>query len=255
MSSGKYCSKFMSCIFVSKLTDFLIIWGAAAQHSQNIVQKWGKSESIRFFWGHLPDQPRFPNIFNCCWESHSKGSAGVTPTVQIQHNRVSRVSSKQSNFFFGLNQNKLNLFRLFIGLFRETKNYFFRFVLVCFVVSDRYRNNRNKQNFLKTNRNKPKKSPKKLGVLETVNFFLGSNRNKPKLNLFRLFFSLFWCFGPVSKQPKQTELMVWGIKKVDILTTVLLFRLIFRLFRLFRNTETPCFDIKAKQPKQTSCFG
>ncbi len=27
------------------------------------------------------------------------------------------------------------------------------------------------------------------------------------------------------------------------------------LFRLFRNTETPCFDIKAKQPKQTSCFG
>jgi hypothetical protein len=22
----------------------------------------------------------------------------------------------------------------------------------------------------------------------------------------------------------------------------------------FQNTETPCFDIKAEQPKQTSCF-
>jgi hypothetical protein len=53
---------------------------------------------------------------------------------------------------------------------------------------------------------------------------------------------LFRCFGPISK---KTELMVWGIKKVDILTNLL-------LLRLFRNTETPCFDIKAKQPKQTS---
>jgi hypothetical protein len=34
------------------------------------------------------------------------------------------------------------------------------------------------------------------------------------------------------------------------LTNLLLFRLVFWLFRLFRNTETPCFDIKAKQPKQ-----
>ncbi len=45
---------------------------------------------------------------------------------------MSRVSSKQSNIFFGSNRNKpkLNLFRLFIGLFRETKKLFFRFVLV-----------------------------------------------------------------------------------------------------------------------------
>ncbi len=42
--------------------------------------------------------------------------------------------------------------------------------------------------------------------------------------------------------------MVWEIKKIYILTNLL-------LFRLFQNTETPCFDIKAKRPKQTSCFG
>jgi hypothetical protein len=48
--------------------------------------------------------------------------------------------------------------------------------------------------------------------------------------------------------------MVWGIEKVDIFTNLLLFWLVFCLFRLFRNTETPCFDIKAEQPKQTSFF-
>jgi hypothetical protein len=41
--------------------------------------------------------------------------------------------------------------------------------------------------------------------------------------------------------------MVWEIKKVDILTNLLLFRLVFCLFRLFRNTKTPCFDIEANK--------
>ncbi len=27
------------------------------------------------------------------------------------------------------------------------------------------------------------------------------------------------------------------------------------VFWLYRNTETDCYDIKAKQPKQTCCFG
>jgi hypothetical protein len=58
----------------------------------------------------------------------------------------------------------------------------------------------------------------------------------------KIFFGLFQCFGPVSRQPKQTELMVWGIKKVYILTNLLLFRLVFCLFRLFRNAKTPCFE-------------
>jgi hypothetical protein len=41
--------------------------------------------------------------------------------------------------------------------------------------------------------------------------------------------------------------MVWGIKKKGLhVTNLLLFRLVFCLFQLFRNTETPCFDIKAK---------
>jgi hypothetical protein len=38
----------------------------------------------------------------------------------------------------------------------------------------------------------------------------------------------------------------------------LLFRFVSNglwVFRLYQNTETSCFAIKAKQPKQTSCFG
>jgi hypothetical protein len=40
---------------------------------------------------------------------------------------IIRVSSKQTNFFFGSNRNKPkhNLFWLIFGLFRETKKYFF----------------------------------------------------------------------------------------------------------------------------------
>ncbi len=78
------------------------------------------------------------------------------------------MSSKQSKFFFGSNRNKPkpNLFRLFFGLFRETKKHFFRFVSVCFGVSDRYRNNQNKHNFVETNRKISKKR-----------FLLGGPRN------------------------------------------------------------------------------
>jgi hypothetical protein len=141
------------------------------------------------------------------------------------------VSSKQSNLFFGSNRNKLklNLFWLFFGLFRETKKTFFRFVSVCFGVSDRYRNNRNKQNFIETNRNKPIKSPKKFSISPRNRYFFFSVLTKPNRNsicsvVFRfafretnqIFSSLFQCFKPVLKKPKQTELMVWGIKKVDI---------------------------------------
>ncbi len=148
---------------------------------------------------------------------------------------------------------KLNLFRLFFGLFRETKKHFFRFVSVSFGVSDRYRNNRNKQNFLETNRKNHQKTFSIRRSSKPLIFFLGSNWNKPKLTCFGCF--SVCSFAKPKKQLKQTELMVWGIKKVDILTNLLLFRLVFCLFQFFRNTETPCFDIKAKQPKQTSCFG
>ncbi len=34
-----------------------------------------------------------------------------------------------------------------------------------------------------------------------------------------------------------------------------LFRLVFCLFRFYRNIENLCFGIEAKQPKQTFCFG
>jgi hypothetical protein len=70
--------------------------------------------------------------------------------------------NKQTKIF-GLNRNKpkLNLFRLFFGLFCETNRLFFRFVSVRFGVSDPFRNNRNKQICFETNRKKLNKLWKK----------------------------------------------------------------------------------------------
>jgi hypothetical protein len=119
---------------------------------------------------------------------------------------VTRVSSKQSNFFFGSNRNKpkLDLFWLFFSLFRETKKHFFLFVSVGIKTNIIY----SKQT--KTNRKNLQKTFSIRGSSKWLIFFLGSNRNKPKLNLFRLFFGLLFretppkkffglirCFGPV----------------------------------------------------------
>ncbi len=58
------------------------------------------------------------------------------------------------------NKPKQNLFWLCFGLFYETKNKKIQFVSVCFVVSDLYWNNRNKEDCLETNPNNPKFSRK-----------------------------------------------------------------------------------------------
>jgi hypothetical protein len=89
-----------------------------------------------------------------------------------------RVSSKRSNFIFGLNRNKpkLNLFRLFFGLFRETKKQFFRFVSVFRTVIETTETNRTLSKQTETNK---KKSPKK-------RFLLGGPRNCKFFSRFKL---------------------------------------------------------------------
>ncbi len=74
-------------------------------------------------------------------------------------------------------------------------------------------------------------------------FCFGSNQNKPKLHLFRSF---------------SRNFHVMDIGMGMDMAIFILFRFVSNgrwMFRLYRNTETSCFDIKAKQPKQTSCFG
>ncbi len=60
----------------------------------------------------------------------------------------------------------------------------------------------------------------------------------------QIFFGLFRCFGPESKQPKQTELVVWGNKKVYILTNLLLFRLVLVFFGCFETPKLPVSILK-----------
>jgi hypothetical protein len=133
---------------------------------------------------------------------------------------VCRVSSKQSISFFGLNRNKpkLNLFQLFFGLFRETQKNF-RFVSMFWTGIETTKTNRT---FLKqTKKNLQKTLSIRLSSKQLL--FFGLNQNKPKLNLFWMFIGLCHenkkknfavCFGPVSKQPKQTELWYGELKRV-----------------------------------------
>jgi hypothetical protein len=131
-------------------------------------------------------------------------------------------------FFFGSNRNKpkLNLFRLFFGLFCETKKHFFG-LFRCFGPVSKQPKQTEKISKKRTNRNKPK--------LSLFRLFFGVLFSKTK----KFFFSFVSMFRTGIEQPKQTELIIRGIKKVDILTNLLLFRLVFCLFRLFRNTKLP----------------
>jgi hypothetical protein len=157
---------------------------------------------------------------------------------------------------------------LFFGLFCETKKQFFGFVSVFRTGIETTETNRTLLKQTETNRKNLQKTFSIRVSLKQFFFFLGLNQNKLNPNLSRLFLGLFFarnqkfffsvCFG-VSYwyQNNQNKQNLWygELKMVDILTNLLLFWLVFCLFLLFGNTETPCFDIKPKQPKETSCFG
>ncbi len=92
-----------------------------------------------------------------------------------------------------------------------------------------------------------------IGCPRNNQIFFGSNRNKPKLNLFRLFFGLFRetkniffglsrCFGPVSKQPKQTEFSRNKPKQTEKISKTLY------LLGSPRNCD---FFSRFEEPKQT----
>jgi hypothetical protein len=172
-----------------------------------------------------------------------------------------RVSSKQSIFFSVPTETNRNsiCFACFSVCFAKPKNIFFglfRFVSVF----------RTSIETTKTNRifsKQTKKISKKVlyeGVLETVIFFFSirteTNRNsiffgcfsvcffaKPR-NFFSVCFGLFQCFGPVSKQQKQTELMVWGIKRWIFYQICCCFGWSFVCFGCFETPKLPVLILK-----------
>ncbi len=101
-----------------------------------------------------------------------------------------RVSSKQSIFFrFEPKQTKTQSVSVVFRFVSQSQQIFFRFVRCFGPVSKQPKQT-------EFSGNKPKKSHKNLGVLKTVDFFLGLNRKKPKLNLFWLFFGLLFRETP-----------------------------------------------------------
>jgi hypothetical protein len=82
-----------------------------------------------------------------------KLDTGDTTLAAMEAVVTARVSSKQSIFFrFELKQTETQSVSVVFRFVSRNQKTFFWFILVCFGVSDQYRNNRNKQNFLETNR-------------------------------------------------------------------------------------------------------
>jgi hypothetical protein len=117
--------------------------------------------------------------------------------ISISRSITVRVSSKQSNFFSVRTEKNLN--SIFFGCFSVcfTKPTIFFFGLFrCFgPVSKQPKQTE-----------KTSKQRSLLGYLRNNYFFVGLNRNKPKLNLFRLFFSLFF-----SQNPPKYVLFCFGV--------------------------------------------
>ncbi len=97
--------------------------------------------------------------------------------VSSSCSKATQVGCPRNNqFFFGSNRNKpkLNLFQLFLGLFRETKRHFFslfRFVSVFLTGIETTKTNRILSKYTETNRKNLQNNVLYQGVLETVFFF------------------------------------------------------------------------------------
>jgi hypothetical protein len=137
----------------------------------------------------------------------------------------------------------------------KTKDFgLFRFVLVFRTYIETTEAKRSVSKQTKTNRNNPKFSKKYQNMLfiKLLVFCLFRfNRNIESL-----------CFGIhqnnrnklFRNKPKQTETTLNFLKKDQNIPSFTLFRLLFYLFRFNQNTETLCFGLEPKQPKQTFCF-
>jgi hypothetical protein len=139
-------------------------------------------------WLVLPCQISSLHLFSSLrWISSLRQISSLCQISSLHLFSALRVSSKQSNFFFGSNRNKpkLNLFRLFFGLFCKTNKHFFRFVSVFETTArNRILSKQTEKIF--------KKRSLLVGPRNLLIFFSVSHRNKPKLSLFRLFFGLLF---------------------------------------------------------------
>ncbi len=118
---------------------------------------------------------RIKVMYRQSWKSTPLGQCWENSTFCLTQNpcsgmRCARVSSKQTKINFGSNRNKpkQDLFCVCFGLFRETKN---KMLLLCFSVSNLYRNNRNKQNCFVTNRNKLTQTETTLNFLKNTQIY------------------------------------------------------------------------------------
>jgi hypothetical protein len=105
-----------------------------------------------------PPQRKIEKALAVWYLRHGRKYCNVLYLTRIKEGGLVGCPRNKKNFFSvrtEINRNSF-CFGCFSVSFAKPKNIF----SVCFGLSDRYQNNRNKQNFLETNRTKPKKSPK-----------------------------------------------------------------------------------------------
>ncbi len=143
-----------------------------------------------------------------------------------------RVSSKQTNKYFGSNETTRNKICFGCVLWNQKQK-----ISVCFGISNLYRLktiNWNKQNCFETNRNNPKFSEKYQNMLSIKLFWFNQNIE-----------TLYFGLEPkqpkqtVSKQTKTNRKTQIFLKKYQNMLSITLFLL---LFCLFRFNETPKFS-------------
>jgi hypothetical protein len=94
--------------------------------------------------------------------------------------------------------------------------------------------------------------------LKATTKIVGSNWNKICFGCFvkpkTKDFGLFRCFEPILKQTETNRNNPKFSEKYQNMISIKLFRLLVCLFWFNQNTETLCFGVEPKQPKQMFCF-
>jgi hypothetical protein len=179
----------------------------------------------------------------------SPGKKDLDPHSASKKNQRPQLGCPRNNQIFFSVRTETNwnsiCFGCFSICFTKPKNIFFG--LFQFISVFRTGNETTKTNRIFSKQTE--KISKKRSLFWGPRFFflLGSNRNKPKLNLFQCFSIYFFAkkkknsglfrfvlmFRTGIKTTETNRTYGMGIKKVDILTNLLLFRFVFCLFRFF----------------------
>jgi hypothetical protein len=197
--------------------------------------------------------------------SWSPGAAGAKVAAAVLEQCVSQVSGigchRNSQIFFRFEPKQTEtqsvpvVFRFVSRNQQKQISGLFQFVLVFRTGIETTETNRTLSKQTETNRKKLQKTFSSRGSSKKLIFFsvrTEKNRNSICFGCFSVcfsrnpkkFFGLFRCSGPVRNNRNKQNLWYGEFKTVDILTNLLLFRLVFFCFGCFKTPKLPVSILK-----------